>query len=185
MSLKTCPGYGLDLPHELEVSEENFHQRANGRFNKWPRCKVHQAMHFAAHNAKRRPREGKGVYLAALKLPDRAYLAKPGKAGDGEGGFQSRAGTLAKDARRTEGLDVVNAEILLVIDIPDADARTVAENHLKAMAEPIHGTEYFRGIDFPMFARIFEAVGRPYTARRTYTKRNAEFRAWLARELDA
>ena len=186
MSLKVCPGFGLDLPHEAKTTDD-FRLGGNGK-PKSPYCTTHEAEYnrqrWSAGVGSQRVRErdratdGRGVYLGVIKLADRSYLTKPGKSRQ----MRSKAGRLASGAK-TVGFDVVNAEILYVIDIPDADNRSAAEAILLGLAEPTHGNEYFRGIDFPKFAKVFEAIGRPYTVRDTYTKRNAEFRAWLAQEL--
>ena len=188
MSLKTCPGFGLDTPHEEAKTAENFRLSADGRTTKSPYCRTHETDYDRARpgtgmgDTTGRKAEGKGVYLGVLKLADLSYLTKPGKTGDRRIGFRTRAGLLATNARAV-GLDVVHAEILHVIDISDADNRSAAEAILLGIAEPIHGTEYFKGTDFPTFAYTFEAIGRPYTERTTYAARYAEFMAWLAREL--
>ena len=50
---------------------------------------------------------------------------------------------------------------------------------LERIAEPIFKTEYFAGVTYPEFKKVFAAVGRTYPERTTYATRLAEFEKWL------
>jgi len=169
---KICPG-PLDNPqgHSPLLNEDNFRMvnRPTGP-DPHTRCREHEHAN--------RPAEGRGLYLGVLLLADGTFMTKIGKTGSGAQGFLSRAGELAKDARKSRGLDVVWAEILYVIDAPHAENRTAIEEILKDKATPIAGTEYFSGTDFGAFEGFFIRHGRPYTKRRDHEQRNRQFQNW-------
>lgn len=133
----------------------------------------------AKYNARTRPEERKGVYLAVLKTSEDDYLLKVGKTGDGLGGFRSRAGRLAAHARGTLGIDIDWAEIVYVIEEDDFHERAELEATVLAYHEPDYGYEFYDGRRWDEFT-IFRMMGKPFEKRTTYASRHQEFLAWLA-----
>jgi hypothetical protein len=149
----------------------------DGRQSQCKTCK--NVYRDGGNNGTPRSQQGKGLYLGVLKMADKGFLVKPGKTGDGNWGFRSRAGSLANTARQS-GLDVVSGEIFHVIESTDPEVRTNAERVLLGIAEPVYKTEYFAGTTYREFEKVFVNLGRPYTVRTTYAARYAEFGAWLS-----
>jgi hypothetical protein len=177
-AVKVCPGYGQDGPHELPATEEHFYVNHQTGVLRSP-CRPHYKQRYGGQKGIKwdRAEERRGVYLAVVKTLD-GYLVKIGKTGDGVGGFRTRAGSLAKDARLM-GIDAIWAEVFWVIEFDDAETRALAEDKLLSGATPVVGDEYFKVEDYLLFHPVFHKYGSVYNERRTFDDRWDEFRRYL------
>lgn len=137
------------------------------------KCDRARGLHVNA--ATPRDEQGKGVYLAILKLTDGNFLAKIGRTNQ----IRSRAGRLASDARKTTGLDIEWGEVLYFVEEDDMHEQLELEAAVIASTGPDLGAEYFLGERWDEFT-AFIWMAKAYTERSTHQARSQEFYDWLS-----